>query len=64
MLTVDPDQRVTADQALDHVWISRPDIVAPTEHLSETVHCMKMFNARRKFKVRFSLNILFDYESQ
>jgi len=48
MLVVNPEQRETAEQLLQHKWITGTDVstVALTSALKE----MKAFNARRKFK--------------
>ncbi|XP_064614750.1 peripheral plasma membrane protein CASK-like isoform X3 [Liolophura sinensis] len=52
LLEVDPDKRITIEEALNHPWIK----VGPERnkiskvHLHETVDEMKKFNARRKLK--------------
>ena len=50
MLTVDQERRITAEAALAHPWVGRRDATAPTLHRPVTLDCMKMLNARRKFK--------------
>ncbi|XP_025016041.1 calcium/calmodulin-dependent protein kinase type II alpha chain isoform X4 [Tetranychus urticae] len=50
MLTINPDKRITAAEALKHPWICQRERVASTLHRQETVDCLKKFNARRKLK--------------
>ncbi|XP_076324252.1 peripheral plasma membrane protein CASK-like [Tachypleus tridentatus] len=47
MLTVDSKERITVDEALDHVWLKERDLKL---HLQETVEELKKFNARIKLK--------------
>ncbi|PAA60963.1 hypothetical protein BOX15_Mlig017123g1 [Macrostomum lignano] len=49
LLELDPQRRLTIDEALQHPWISDKSRV-PKLHLGETVEEMKKFNARRKLK--------------
>ncbi|CAH1781976.1 unnamed protein product [Owenia fusiformis] len=49
MLEVDPENRITVAQALQHPWI-KDRSVTPKTHMAETVEEMKKFNARRKLK--------------
>lgn len=50
MLTVNPNKRITAGEALKHPWICQRERVASVMHRQETVDCLKKFNARRKLK--------------
>ncbi|XP_066594239.1 calcium/calmodulin-dependent protein kinase type II alpha chain isoform X7 [Prorops nasuta] len=50
MLTVNPNKRITASEALKHPWICNRERVASVMHRQETVDCLKKFNARRKLK--------------
>uniref|UniRef100_A0A7S3NIS0 phosphorylase kinase n=1 Tax=Aureoumbra lagunensis TaxID=44058 RepID=A0A7S3NIS0_9STRA len=50
MLVVNPDNRLTADQALRHPWFLVGDHELISRNLSTTLDTMKKFNARRKFR--------------
>ncbi len=50
MLTVDPDERITVDEALEHPWVAERERFAPKAHLHEAVEELRRFNARRKLK--------------
>ena len=50
MLTVDPEERITVAEALNHLWICDRERFAPKNHLHETVGELRKFNARRKLK--------------
>jgi serine/threonine protein kinase len=50
MLVVDPDKRLTADQALRHPWFMVGDHELISRNLAKTLDTMKKFNAKRKFK--------------
>lgn len=50
MLTVDPEERITAEQALEHPWVLTGDDQLAESTLGESLQRMRMFNARRKFK--------------
>jgi len=59
LLHIDPAQRLTARNALDHPWLT-PSVDAPQRDLLPNVR--KNFNARRTFKkavdmVRFSVHL-------
>ena len=50
MLTVDPEERLTVEEALSHPWIAEREHYAPKAHLHETVDELRKFNSRRKLK--------------
>jgi calcium/calmodulin-dependent serine protein kinase len=50
MLTVDPSERVTVQEALNHPWIKEREKYAPKRHLSETIDELRKYNSRRKLK--------------
>lgn len=50
MLTVDPNERITAEQALGHPWVMRGDDELAESQLGPSLQRMRVFNARRKFK--------------
>lgn len=50
MLTVDPEERITAEQALQHSWVICGDDELAESQLGESLERMRVFNARRKFK--------------
>ncbi|CAM9341730.1 unnamed protein product, partial [Laminaria digitata] len=50
MLTVDPAERITAAQALQHPWVTCEDDQLSESELGGSLQRMRMFNARRKFK--------------
>jgi serine/threonine protein kinase len=49
MLTVDPEQRITADEALQHPWLTA-DASSMDTDLDKTLQKLKLFNARRKLR--------------
>ncbi|KAM3171606.1 hypothetical protein ACTXT7_016286, partial [Hymenolepis weldensis] len=49
LLDVDPNRRLTIEEALRHPWIAQKSR-APKTHLHETVEAMKHFNVRRRLK--------------
>jgi len=51
MLTLDPNERITIFECLNHPWIKEREKYAPRIHLSESVEQLKKFNSRRKLKV-------------
>ncbi|KAL3076268.1 hypothetical protein niasHS_013539 [Heterodera schachtii] len=54
MLTLNPQKRITADQALKVPWICDRSRVASVMHRQDTVDCLRKFNARRKLKAVIS----------
>uniref|UniRef100_A0A914GYX1 Calcium/calmodulin-dependent protein kinase type II n=1 Tax=Globodera rostochiensis TaxID=31243 RepID=A0A914GYX1_GLORO len=54
MLTLNPQKRITADQALKVPWICDRSRVASVMHRQDTVDCLRKFNARRKLKAAIS----------
>ncbi|XP_056004343.1 peripheral plasma membrane protein CASK-like isoform X9 [Ostrea edulis] len=49
MLEVDPEKRITVEEAIQHPWIKERGKI-PKVHLQETVEELKKFNSRRKLK--------------
>jgi serine/threonine protein kinase len=49
LLTVNPDERLTAQQALQHPWL-KADETSLMQDLPETLHGLKLFNGKRKFR--------------
>uniref|UniRef100_A0A0N5AU20 Protein kinase domain-containing protein n=1 Tax=Syphacia muris TaxID=451379 RepID=A0A0N5AU20_9BILA len=50
LLTVNPEQRISASEALNHEWICDREYKAPRNHLHETVEQICRYNSRRKLK--------------
>lgn len=50
MLTVDPEARITAAEALKHPWITTAGSVLSQSNLNSTLKSLRYFNARRKFR--------------
>lgn len=50
LLVVDPDKRLTADQAIRHPWFMKGDHELIERSLETTLKTMKTFNAKRKLK--------------
>ncbi|KAG5180796.1 hypothetical protein JKP88DRAFT_200183 [Tribonema minus] len=50
MLTVDPAQRITAEQALQHPYLQIDSEALQTTNMSVNLERMRLFNARRKLR--------------
>ena len=51
MMSVDPQKRITAKEALNHPWISQREQVASHSERKETIHKLKTFlSARGRFR--------------
>lgn len=50
LLTLDPAQRMTAEEALVHPWIAEDGALLENHDLHENLRYLKRFNARTKFK--------------
>jgi len=50
LLTVDPNKRLDAEQALDNGWIREDDEDLEKKDLGVNLEALKKFNAKRKFK--------------
>jgi calcium/calmodulin-dependent protein kinase I len=50
LLTVDPERRLTAEEALAHKWMTVSDDVLANQDLGANLYELKRFNAKRKFK--------------
>ena len=50
LLIVNPENRLTAEEALQHGWMKIPGRTLSFVNLSETLMELKKFNARRKFR--------------
>ncbi|VDK63534.1 unnamed protein product [Onchocerca ochengi] len=50
LLTVNPNNRISAEGALNHEWLRERNRFAPRRHLQSTVEQIRRYNARRKLK--------------
>ncbi|VBB33406.1 unnamed protein product [Acanthocheilonema viteae] len=50
LLTVNPNNRISAEGALNHEWLRERSRFAPRKHLQNTVEQIRRYNARRKLK--------------
>ncbi len=50
MLTLDPEKRLTAKEALQHAWVTEDDDRLASNDLKSNLQQLKLFHARRKFK--------------
>ena len=50
LLTVNPRDRLTAEQALQHKWMTVDEKVLASTDLGANLKELKLFNAKRKFK--------------
>ena len=50
LLTVDPKERLTADQALKHPWMLISDLSLSQRSLDHSLKDFKTFQAKRRFK--------------
>ena len=49
-LNVNPDQRITCEEAFRHKWITKSDRALSLVNLEKNLQEFKRFNAKRKFK--------------
>jgi serine/threonine protein kinase len=50
MLIVDPNDRVTAKDALRHPWFQKDSLALSSHSLSDNLHQLRLFNARTKLR--------------
>eukprot|EP00977_Amphora_coffeiformis_P005764 scaffold1221_cov207-Amphora_coffeaeformis.AAC.23 len=50
LLTVDPNERLTAHQALQHAWLTACETELEAKDLTGSLQELKKFNAKRKFR--------------
>lgn len=63
MLIMNPDRRMTAEEALSNPWIRNRDRVASVMHRQETIAGLRKFNARRKLKAAMHTAMLISRKS-
>ena len=55
---MDPEERITAEDALQHSWVTTDDDELEESELGESLQRMRVFNARTKFKSAINSIIL------
>ena len=50
LLALNPKERITIDEALQHPWIADRERFALKNHLPETIEEIRKFNTKRKLK--------------
>ncbi|CAM9183967.1 unnamed protein product, partial [Ectocarpus fasciculatus] len=50
MLVVNPDQRITVDEALSHAWMQRATEELTSRNLNDNLKALKSFNGKRKLR--------------
>jgi len=60
MLTVDPEERISAEQALRNPWITAGDEMLAGKDLGKNLDEFKRFNAKRKFKAAVKVVIAYN----
>ena len=58
LLTVNPDERMSADEALKNPWITGSDDMLAGKDLGKNLDKFKQFNAKRKFKAAVKVVIV------
>ncbi|CAN0053337.1 unnamed protein product [Ascophyllum nodosum] len=58
LLTVDPEQRLTARQAIQHPWLATSGQILSKNDLSFTLPRLSAFNAKRKLRAAINMVIL------
>ncbi len=57
LLTVNPDKRLTADEALQNPWIKQDALDLANKDLAKNLAEFKKFNAKRKFRSAIYANM-------
>ncbi len=58
MLILDPEARLSAKEAINHSWMREDDAKLESHDLQSNLPHLRLFNARRKFKVAIKTVIL------
>jgi serine/threonine protein kinase len=58
MMTVDQKKRWTADQLLEHKWITASDSVLGSKDISSTIQELRKYNARRRLRAAMNAVIM------